>query len=502
MTEISSEESVAGTTLYREPPPALQRWSARGIASYVGPGVIIASVTIGSGELVWASRSGALFGYALLWCFLYGGVFKCVQVYTATRHFTLTGEHPMVGWCRLPGPKCWFPLLIAVPAIGLMPIAFSGIPEMLGGFIHRLSGAAMDGPDLGAWEFVEFRINAWTTLVLCTCLTLALLSSESLLERASMVVLGVIVVCVACAVCVLGPSWIDLLMGLFTPRLPDFPEFIERAEYVEEFRNRSPWLEVSLYLTAVGGGAYDYIGYIGMLRSRRWGLAGGRVASLDELQQGVADDNPHRQVNIQRARQWTRAPFLDTTVSFFFVILVTLLFGILGAIVLHSESVLPANNDLLNQQESFLTVLHPQLRWVYRTGVFLALIGTLYGAFEVYQRTFTESVAAIMPRPPSDRQNRWLRRSIVAYCFLGGLAMVWLPENLAGSIVDRMTFGSIVSGAASCGLWCFAMLWLDRVRLPPELRMSPALRVMTWIAGIAMTVLGGQTICVYFGFTV
>ena len=360
----------------------------------------------------------------------------------------------------------------------------------------------MQGPPVGSWEFVEFRINAWTTLVLCTCLTLALLSSESLLERVSMVVLGVIVVCVACSVCVLGPDWIELLAGLFVPRVPEFPEFVQHENYVKEFRDRSPWLEVSLYLTAVGGGAYDYIGYIGMLRTRRWGLAGRRVATRAELDQAVASGNPQRLVNIERGLQWTWAPFLDTAISFFFVILVTLLFGILGAIVLHSESVLPANNDLLNEQEAFLTVLHPQLRWVYRTGVFLALIGTLYGAFEVYQQTFTESVASLMPRPPSARQDRWLRRAVVAYCFCGGLVMTWLPKSMAGSIVDRMTFGSIVSGAASCGLWCFAMLWLDRVRLPPELRMSAGLRTLTWVAGVAMTALGGQTILVYFGFTV
>jgi len=495
-------DTLKSEPVYTEPPPALRRLSARAIARYVGPGVIIASVTIGSGELVLASRSGALFGYALLWCFLYGGIFKCVQVYTATRHFTLTGEHPMVGWCGLPGPKFWFPLLIAVPAIGLMPVAFSAIPEMLGGFIHRLSGAAMQGPPVGSWEFVEFRINAWTTLVLCTCLTLALLSSESLLERVSMVVLGVIVVCVACSVCVLGADWIDLLAGLFVPSVPEFPDFIQGAKYAEEFRDRSPWLEVSLYLSAVGGGAYDYIGYIGMLRTRRWGLAGRRIATRAELDQAVASGNPQRLVNIERGLQWTRAPFLDTVISFFFVILVTLLFGILGAIVLHPESVLPANNDLLNEQEAFLTVLHPQLRWVYRTGVFLALIGTLYGAFEVYQRTFTESVAAIMPRPPSATQDRWLRRAVVAYCFFGGLLMTWLPKSMAGSIVDRMTFGSVVSGAASCGLWCFAMLWLDRVRLPPELRMRRGLRTLTWLAGTAMTLLGIQTMLVYFGFTV
>ena len=98
---------------YPLPPPELAAWRWKHLTAFLGPGVIIASVTIGSGELVWASRSGAIFGYGMLWCFLYAGVFKAIQVYTAARHMTLTGEHPMVGWKRLPGPPMWFPLLIA-----------------------------------------------------------------------------------------------------------------------------------------------------------------------------------------------------------------------------------------------------------------------------------------------------------------------------------------------------------------------------------------------------
>ena len=84
------------TDLFPEPPLRLRSLNLRSLFLFVGPGLIIASVTIGSGELVWASRSGAIFGYQLLWCFLLAGVFKGVQVYVAARHMTLTGEHPMV----------------------------------------------------------------------------------------------------------------------------------------------------------------------------------------------------------------------------------------------------------------------------------------------------------------------------------------------------------------------------------------------------------------------
>ena len=247
---------------------------------------------------------------------------------------------------------------------------------------------------------------------------------------------------------------------------------------------------MSIYLGAVGGGAYDYIGYIGMLREKKWGLAGRRVVSREELDASVAGDTDSARITIERARQWQRAPLFDTAASFSFVILVTLLFAILATLVLHREMAVPANNDLLNEQEAFLSQLYPALRWVYRIGVFLAFIGTLYGAFVVYHHTFVESAAAIVPAAVTPKRLPMIRIGVTAYCFLGGMTMIWLPESLAGTIITRMTFGSIISGAASCGLWCFAMLWADHVRLPAPLRMSRTMKTLTALAGLAMTSLG------------
>ena len=97
---------MAGEPLrYPELPDELRSRNWKTLLRFFGPGAIIASVTIGSGETVFASRGGALFGYALLWCFVGGGIMKFVQVYTAARYMTLTGEHPIERWKYLPGPQ-------------------------------------------------------------------------------------------------------------------------------------------------------------------------------------------------------------------------------------------------------------------------------------------------------------------------------------------------------------------------------------------------------------
>ena len=124
--------------------PALSEdMQARGLGAMLrifGPGAIIASVTIGSGETVFASRGGAVFGYALLWCFIGGGLMKFVQVYTAARYMTLTGEHPLERWKFLPGPQGWVVWVMAVLTVLCFPLWLSGLPKMLGGLIVWILG--------------------------------------------------------------------------------------------------------------------------------------------------------------------------------------------------------------------------------------------------------------------------------------------------------------------------------------------------------------------------
>ena len=56
---------------YRQLPQELQTGLTWRLLKYFGSGAIVACITIDSGETVFASRGGAIYGYTLLWCFLY-----------------------------------------------------------------------------------------------------------------------------------------------------------------------------------------------------------------------------------------------------------------------------------------------------------------------------------------------------------------------------------------------------------------------------------------------
>src|SRR5437667_11236603 len=72
-------------------PPALRSRNPFRWVTVFGPGAVIASLTIGAGELIFSSRGGAIFGYRLLWFFVLILVSKWVLVFTAARHIVLTG---------------------------------------------------------------------------------------------------------------------------------------------------------------------------------------------------------------------------------------------------------------------------------------------------------------------------------------------------------------------------------------------------------------------------
>ena len=70
-----------------------------------GPGAVIASLTIGTGELIFSSRGGVIFGYAILFPFLLICLFKWTLAYSAARHMVIAGVHPFERWMELPvGP--------------------------------------------------------------------------------------------------------------------------------------------------------------------------------------------------------------------------------------------------------------------------------------------------------------------------------------------------------------------------------------------------------------
>jgi len=330
-------------------------------------------------------------------------------------------------------------------------------------------------------------------LILSGCLAMALWSSHNWFERISSFILGTLVGTIAITAFAFGPDLLGIFQGIFIPVVPVYPAWIGEIPQYRSIFERNPWLEVAIYLTAVGGGAPAYVGYVGMMREKKWGLAGLKNPSKEEMESSWKNGE-----ELRRARLWLRAPLIDTTASFVCVITVTLLFVIQGAQVLHPRQLIPDGSDFLTVQANYLTLLNPNLAILYRIGVFFAFIGTIYGAFTMLRHTFAECLTSLFPKWAPERASPKWRKWVYTYGFLSGLLLTWLPQTVAGDIIGRSTIGSLVSGATTGGLWCFAMLWLDHKKVPRAMQMGPMLKIGVWLAGFLLFGLGLKTIHSYF----
>src|SRR5437763_7086931 len=121
-------------------PLALQSRNPLALVTIFGPGAVIASLTLGSGELIFSSRGGALFGYRLLWFFLLVLLLKWALVFVTARHMVLSGAHPFQRWMELPGPRGWFPLVFLLLALVCFPIWVAFHSSTVGTLLSWLAG--------------------------------------------------------------------------------------------------------------------------------------------------------------------------------------------------------------------------------------------------------------------------------------------------------------------------------------------------------------------------
>jgi Mn2+/Fe2+ NRAMP family transporter len=469
---------------YPEPPAQLRSRNWFKLLAFFGPGAIMASVTITSGETLFASRGGAIFAYAMLWCLLAGAVMKGVQVYGGMRFMVITGYHPMESWAHLPGPRAWCPILIGILSIICFPFWLSALPKMLGQITNWICHLPPEGSGLSPLEreqTAQLLERLWATFFIGVAVTITLLQTYRFLEKAETVILIILLVSILVAVFAAHPDWLAAALGAVKPTIPHYQAWV--AEKYPKVAQRPPWLEVITYMGALGGGTYDYLGYVGMLREKGWGMLqrAGRLIPLKQLRSSLPTDGKET----RKGTTWLRAPVIDCSVSFTCVLVFTAAFLILGARILNPDRIIPDGTQLFNHQARFLTRIHGSLLYVYQVGVFMAFFGTIAGAYEIYTRTTSECLRAVWKRAGEIALRR-IRLGVVIYTGGLGLLLVWTWRDP----VEIATIPATLGGVFACGLWCFAVLWAERRFLPKAYRMKKLLFVVTIIAGVAMTAFG------------
>lgn len=449
------------------PPKALLSRNPLQWIRYFGPGAILASVTIGSGELVFPSRGGAMFGYNLLWIFFWGGLLKWCLCYSSMRHMILSGGHPMQRWSFLPGPRGWLPLMLVIISVMCLPLFYAWTNALMG--------------EVCAWIFGWFDKYVWATLACAVVIVLLATGGYSFMEKAQMVILAIMVVCTLIAAVYVRPDWLVVLKNTFIPQGLHYDDWV--LETIPQLKNRTPWVETLVYVSVIGGVTYDYLAYLSFLREKKWGNCHRGIISDSEQEEMVRQPQ-------HAARLWLRAALVDTVASFFMVILVAICFAVLGTMVLRPEQLIPDGMNLLQNQAKFLEILSPMLVPLYKVAVFLAFFGITYSAPELAYRAFYEYVNSL-GRAGNPVQMKKMRWAIIFWCLGGGMVVLWLSKLFPTiNPLDIVTPAGLIVGVWFCGIYCLANPWMDRRFLLPELRMGWLLEGLNYVAGAIFLAVG------------
>jgi len=474
-----SHTEPAGAPL---PPPALLSANPLRWLAIFGPGAVIASLTIGVGELVFSSRGGAIFGYRLLWYFVLVLLLKWALVFASARHIVLTGAHPFQRAMDLPGPRGWFPMVLFLLALPCFPIWVCFHAGTLGTLISEVAGTKTT---LGGSAYL-----LWGMVILGGVLVLCFKGGYRALEKIQLVIVLLMLAAVALAMFFVNVDWLAFAKGLLIPQSLSYPVW---ANAHPEIASRPVWVELATYVGVIGGSSYDYLAYVSYLRDKQWGHAGMRVtpaAQLDSLK-------PEAQ---RATRQWLRAPLVDCTLSFVAVLIFMGVFLALGTAVLGPQHKVPTGMNLLSLQAEFVTGVHPWLKYIYFSGAFLAVLGTLYGTIEVAPTIVRELMIAFDSNRASSLKRK-LRRWSVAWVGFGGIIVLLgsFVHHVASSgasgttppgLIAILTPANLFTGVLGCGLVCLLNVWMDRRFLSAHWRMRRPLRFLSILAAILFVGLG------------
>jgi Mn2+/Fe2+ NRAMP family transporter len=108
------------------------------ILAVVGPAFVWCAEYIGSGEVILATRTGAILGTGVMWAIVAGIVLKYWIGMSGARYTVCTGEGMIDMFSRMPGPKNWAVWIVLIAQFASAAISIGSLAAAAGVFVNSL----------------------------------------------------------------------------------------------------------------------------------------------------------------------------------------------------------------------------------------------------------------------------------------------------------------------------------------------------------------------------
>ncbi len=429
-----------------QPPRALS-----GIVRLIGPGLILASSIVGSGELIATTVLGAENGYILLWLIVLSCLVKTVVQNELGRYAIATGKTTLEAFNEVPGPRLKVSWLVWMWC-AMVTFTLFQVGAMLGGISEILNRAI---------PRVPLEVFVWLLAALSVVLLIA--GKYVLVERIAM---GLVVSFTALTV-----SCCFLLFKL--------PQYFNWGEVLTGLTIQPPAGGMG---TAVAAFGITGVGATELVMYPYWCIEKGYAQYA-----GKRDDSPGW---TRRALGWIRVMGFDVLLSMVVYTFATIAFYFLGAGVLKGMGLVPEGSEMVHVLSSIYTeTLGAWSLGLFMVGAFAVLYSTVFASTAAHCRVWADFVGMLGVYDKSNYalRLRAIRVFVVLLLTVPCLYFMWIREP-----VLMVKIGGIAQAIMLPIIGGFA-LYLRYTRMPRSILPKGWITLMLWVSAVLMALMMGYS---------
>ncbi|MFP4620518.1 MAG: Nramp family divalent metal transporter [Bacteroidales bacterium] len=411
----------------------------RGLAiiAIVGPSIVWAAEYIGSGEVILATRTGAILGTSVIWAVVLGMFLKYWIGMSGARYTVCTGEGMIDMFDRIPGPAHWSVWIVLIGQFTAGAISIGSVASAAGVFLSSLI------PQIPSF------VSGW--LITIFCISVVWSGKFQWLK----IVMSIFVLITIIGVFYVAIQVIPHAGDFFEGLLPG--DAVVPAWALGKGAHENPWREI---LPLIGWGAG---GFASQVWYTYWVLGAGYGAAKNRNYGEPADTSYLKQMpkkDARRIKGWCRVVYTDATFALVIGVLVTVGFLIAGAGVLRPQELAPEGPEVaITLSKIFSTRWGILGGFLFMLGGTAALIGTQVGQMAGWPRLLADAVRLCIPsfnrRFPWKVQFRiflgffMFTNMVIVYSF--GLKPVALVKT--GAILDGLLLTPLQALFVGIGLY-------------------------------------------------
>ncbi len=436
----------------------------KSLVKMMGPGIVMAGLAIGSGELIMWPWITSIVGAQLLWAAAIGIFLQLWINIEIGRWSIVTGESPFTGMVRV------------IKTIVYVWVFMIVVGKFLPGWARETGIALRDlifGPGHSSPPW------AWTALVFAA--VAAILFGPKVIykavERSIMFLIVVIVVGLIYVVWEIGSM--DLFMAMWdgVTNIFDFPDFPVPV-FADDGSIRDE-LSFSRFFGAVvfaGAGGLGNLYYAYYLREKGIGM-GARMPTLmsaahkhetKEMDTGYL--YPETEENQKRFRDWFRYVVIDQVLFFWLLGSFTMFLFIFGALaVLHPIGLVPDRGSLVWDLASILEEsMGTSGRYLFLVVGMAALFSTQLGGVDGGSRIFSDLLHTNFKFGKWFKLEQWYL-ILVSTTMIIGTFSVWFFEQYDIAGLDFLFISALIGGFAMA-VYVPLLLYMNLTYLPKSAR--------------------------------